>query len=172
MYIYRVDETLSTTSSYYNNADYDLAVAKSSTNHYPFYDNFIGSNITFSVNLALTQMPIPTQNTPFLLNFTGAAVSMTIDWKTPRPFDPMFLIAYLPTANPSVDIVIDVTDIWGGIATTANKEVMNKFNLGQHIGTGGVARFNAVVNNFSITQQAGEILWSCQASFYIGLMVG
>lgn len=173
MYIYRADDVLSSTSAYYNNSSYDMAAAVSgTTQHHPYYSNFLGVDVAFHMNLALTQMPIPTQNTPFLLNFSGPAIDMQISWNTQKQNDVAFLIQNFPTANPSVDVVVDLTQEWGGLSTTVNTALSEKFNLGSVVGSSGTLRFSGVVSDFKISQKAGEILWSCTMSLMVGLVIG
>ena len=171
-YMYRVDETLSSTSPYYNNPDYDIAAALGSTQHYPYYANFTELEVKYSLAYGITQVPVPTINTPFLLNLTGADLQVSMDWKSTVQSDVAFLLTYFPTANPSVRIVIDLTGAWGGLSTTANTLVTEKYNSGNIIGTGGVLRFSGAINSFSVTERAGAVLWDYSLTMYVGLMEG
>jgi len=86
--------------------------------------------------------------------------------------DVAFLLSYFPTANPSARIVVDLTEVWGGLSTTANNQVVEKFNMNETIGTGGVLRFAGVVNNFNVSQKAGQILWDYSMTIDVGLVEG
>jgi len=171
-YVYRIDETLPSTSIYYNNSNYDMSAALSSTNHYPYYANFLGLEVKYTLEYGITQMPLPTFNTPFLLNFTGASLGLTLTWHSMTQNDVAFLLSYFPTANPSARIVVDLTEVWGGLSTTANTQVVEKFNMNEIIGTGGVLRFAGVVNNFNVSQKAGQILWDYSMTIDVGLVEG
>jgi hypothetical protein len=170
--MYRIDETLSSTNPYYNNPDYDMAAAMSSTNHYPFYSNFLQLKAHYTLNYGITQMPIPTLNTPYLLNLVGANLGVTLDWKSETQDDVAFLLTYFPSANPSVKIVVDLTDVWGGLSTTANNLVTEKFNLGNTVGDGGMFRLSGGINNFSVEEQAGAVVWDYSMTLYVGIMEG
>ncbi len=171
-YLMRIDETIASNSQYYNNSSYDAyAALGSSYEHYPFYSNFLGLSTKYVANYGLTQMPIPTQNTPFLLNFTGPSLSITLNWDTIKQSDVAFLLQYFTTANPSARIVYDVTDVWGAGSTT-NNVVTEKYNFGQQILGSTYLRFNGVVNDFSIQEDAGVILWKCSMSIFIGEVLG
>ncbi len=170
--MYRIDETLSSTNPYYGNVNYDMATAMSSTNHYPFYSNFLELDASYTLDYGITQIPMPTLNTPFLLNLTGANLSISLKWKSKTQSDLAFLLTYFPTANPSVKLVVDFTSTWGGLSSTANNLVTQKFNEGNNIGSAGTLRFTGSINNFMVEEKAGAVVWDYSMSLYVGIMEG
>ncbi|MEM0142473.1 MAG: hypothetical protein QXL94_00765 [Candidatus Parvarchaeum sp.] len=169
----RIDETLPTTSQFYNNSNYDAAVANIGTTfHYPFYNDFLGLTVNYTADYSLTQMPIPTLNTPFLLNFSGPSLAVSFNWSSITQSDVAFLLEFFTTANPSAVIVIDVTKDWGASSST-NNLVTEKYNFGSLVGGGsGSLRFVGVVDTFTVEEKAGQVLWTYQMSIKLGKVEG
>ena len=170
-YIFRTDTTLPTTSEYYGNASYDANVALSYVEHYPYYSNFLGLEVKYTASYSLTQMPIPTQNTPFLLNFTGPTLGLSFTWSSITQSDLPFLLEFFPTANPSVSIVADLTTDWGSTSST-NNLVTEKYNDGSAGSSAGTLRFVGIVDTFSVSEVAGKVIWDYQMMLKLGKIIG
>ena len=170
-YLLRIDETISTSSQWYNNARYDAAAALSLTEHYPYFGDMLGLNSKFTAMYGITQVPIPTINTPFLLNLTGANLGITLTWSSITMNDVAFFLQYFPTANPGARIVVDLTQSWGATSST-NTIVMEKFNDGSDILGSGVLRFVGVINSFSVEEVAGAVLWNYNMDVILGVVEG
>lgn len=170
-YLMRIDETLPTTSQFYGNASYDSNVAIGTVDHYPFYANLLGLTTKYTASYGLTQMPIPTQNTPFLLNFTGPSLAISLNWESVQMLDVAFMLEFFTTANPSAKIVYDVTNVWGASSST-NNIITEKYNFNNQILGSGYMRFNGVVNEFTVEEDAGAIKWRYSMTIFIGEVLG
>ena len=171
VYMIRSDVTIAATSQYYNTS-YDAYVSLGTTyGHVPYYANFLNLEISYTANYGLTQMPIPTQNTPFLLNFTGPNLAFQLAWNSITQSDVAFILEYFATANPSAQIVLDLTENWGATSST-NNIVTEKYNLGNTLLGTGFMRFVGIIGEISIKEKAGQILWDYSATLTVGMVVG
>lgn len=105
-------------------------------------------SVSYSINILLSQMPIPTQQTPYLLNLGGTQIDITLTFITTVMADVSNLITNFASAQPNTSFTLDLTNVWG-----ANMV------------------FNGIVQILTITQASGQILWDGSITFAQGILV-
>jgi hypothetical protein len=166
-YIVRMDDgvELASTSPYYNSA-YDSAKAGVTTTHRPYYQFQLDTHMSFSDEIPLTTMPIPTIEFPLILNLGGANLRLTVDWKTITVDDVAALMQFFSSANPSATFAINLTAQWGSGISGANNSISNRYTFSTTSTTDMV--INGVISSLSIKEEPGQIMWSCSIAMMIG----
>jgi len=126
----------------------------------PLYAFPFDTDFKVMKNVGLTTMPIPTSDEPLILNFGGETISVTVAFKTNNPVDVQFLYQYFNSANPSAVYQVHMEYLWGSYFGTYDSS------------TGvGTSVFTGVVQNFSVHQASGVIMWDINITLDIGEVV-
>ncbi len=105
------------------------------------------TKVEYSNQIQLTQLPIPTLQLPYLLNFGGAEPQIVISFKTTTQADIATLLNYFQDATSTISYTVDLSVEWG-------------------------KTFTGFAYSLSITQEPGQgNVWSVRITIYIGVPI-
>lgn len=106
------------------------------------------ATVNLTKQVALTNLPIPTLDIPYVMNFGGATINLTITWVTAAIADVNELYSYFASATSATSYQIQIPE-WTASGNST-------FTL------------NGFAEQMQITQQPGQLVWNVTLTFSIG----